>query len=63
MLTEHWAQQLAADQVVVNSVHPGWVDTPLLRSAGPMQGFYKCVPACVPVWSSVFMAGGSSSFL
>ena len=30
-------------RIVVNSVHPGWVDTPLLRSAGPMQGFYKCV--------------------
>jgi len=41
MLTETWAKELGGEKVVVNSVHPGWVDTPLLRSAGPMQGFYK----------------------
>src|SRR6056297_1134796 len=41
MLTEIWADELKHEKIVVNSVHPGWVDTPLLRSAGPMQGFYK----------------------
>ena len=43
MLTEVWAKELKADGVVTNSVHPGWVDTPLLASAAPMQGFYKYV--------------------
>ncbi len=43
MLTETWAKELKEDKVVVNSVHPGWVDTPLLRTAGPMEGFYKYV--------------------
>ena len=41
MLTETWAKELQDSKITVNSVHPGWVDTPLLRSAGPMSGFYK----------------------
>jgi NAD(P)-dependent dehydrogenase (short-subunit alcohol dehydrogenase family) len=43
MLTETWAEELKESKVVVNCVHPGWVDTPLLRAAGPMEGFYKYV--------------------
>jgi len=43
MLTETWAEEMKESKVVVNCVHPGWVDTPLLRAAGPMEGFYKFV--------------------
>lgn len=41
MLTQYWAKQLKDSGVVVNCVHPGWVDTPGLQTAPPMQGFYK----------------------
>merc|ERR1719506_897912 len=34
MLTDHYADQLAAAGVRCNSVHPGWVDTPGLRETG-----------------------------
>jgi len=43
MLTETWAEESKGSNLVVNCVHPGWVDTPLLRTAGPMEGFYKYV--------------------
>ena len=39
VLTEVWAQRLQGTGVVVNSMHPGWVDTPGLRESLP--GFHK----------------------
>lgn len=35
ILTEMWADRLAGRGVVVHSMHPGWVDTPGLRSSLP----------------------------
>ncbi len=35
VLTERWAQRLQGTGVVVNSMHPGWVDTPGLRDSLP----------------------------
>lgn len=35
MLTEVWAQRLRETGVVVHAMHPGWVDTPGLRSSLP----------------------------
>jgi dehydrogenase/reductase SDR family protein 12 len=35
ILTELWAEQLAGTGVVVHSMHPGWVDTPGVRSSLP----------------------------
>jgi dehydrogenase/reductase SDR family member 12 len=35
ILTEIWAQQLAGSGVVVHSMHPGWADTPGVRSSLP----------------------------
>ena len=35
VLTELWAQRLQGTGVVVNSMHPGWVDTPGLRESLP----------------------------
>lgn len=35
-LTEHWAERWAGDQIVVNSMHPGWADTPGVQSALPL---------------------------
>jgi NAD(P)-dependent dehydrogenase (short-subunit alcohol dehydrogenase family) len=43
MLTQQWARDLQPQRVTVNCVHPGWVDTPGLQTAPPMQAFYKCV--------------------
>jgi len=39
ILTEIWAKRLAGTGVVVHSMHPGWSDTPSLRSSLPR--FYK----------------------
>jgi dehydrogenase/reductase SDR family member 12 len=39
VLTELWAEQLAGTGVVVHSMHPGWADTPGVRSSLPR--FYK----------------------
>ena len=39
ILTEMWAQRLADTGVVVHAMHPGWVDTPGVRSSLPR--FYK----------------------
>jgi dehydrogenase/reductase SDR family member 12 len=36
MLTESWAEQLKSSGVVVNCMHPGWVDTPLLQTGLPV---------------------------
>jgi len=38
-----WADQLesSGDNIIVNCVHPGWVDTPGLQNAKDMSGFYK----------------------
>jgi dehydrogenase/reductase SDR family member 12 len=35
ILTELWAEQLAGTGVVVHSMHPGWADTPGVRSSLP----------------------------
>jgi dehydrogenase/reductase SDR family protein 12 len=35
VLTEEWAAQWAQDGIVVNAMHPGWADTPGVRSALP----------------------------
>ena len=35
ILTELWAEQLAGNGVVVHSMHPGWADTPGVRSSLP----------------------------
>jgi NAD(P)-dependent dehydrogenase (short-subunit alcohol dehydrogenase family) len=35
VLTELWAEQLAGTGVVVHSMHPGWSDTPGVRSSLP----------------------------
>jgi dehydrogenase/reductase SDR family member 12 len=39
ILTELWAEQLAAAGVVVHAMHPGWSDTPGVRSSLPR--FYE----------------------
>ena len=39
VLTEMWARRLAGTGVVVHAMHPGWADTPGVRSSLP--GFYK----------------------
>ena len=38
ILTEIWAERLKADDVAVNAMHPGWVNTPGITRALP--GFY-----------------------
>ena len=35
VLTELWAHQWAGDNIVVNSMHPGWADTPGVQNALP----------------------------
>jgi hypothetical protein len=35
VLTEQWAEDWQARNVVVNSMHPGWADTPGVQSALP----------------------------
>ena len=35
VLTELWAHQWAKDNIVVNSMHPGWADTPGVQNALP----------------------------
>jgi len=39
VLTELWAERLAGTRVTVNSMHPGWADTPGVRTSLP--GFFK----------------------
>jgi dehydrogenase/reductase SDR family protein 12 len=39
ILTELWSQQWQDSNVVVNAMHPGWADTPGVRSALPV--FYR----------------------
>ncbi|HEY7890962.1 MAG TPA: SDR family NAD(P)-dependent oxidoreductase [Solirubrobacteraceae bacterium] len=39
MLTETWAQRLGGTGVVAHAMHPGWVDTPGLKSSLPR--FYR----------------------
>jgi dehydrogenase/reductase SDR family member 12 len=41
MLTEAWAQRLAPKAVVAHAMHPGWVDTPGLKSSLPR--FYRAM--------------------
>ncbi len=35
MLTELWAGLLKRDDIVVNAMHPGWVDTPIVQAGLP----------------------------
>jgi NAD(P)-dependent dehydrogenase (short-subunit alcohol dehydrogenase family) len=35
VLAELWAERLAGTSVVVNAMHPGWADTPAVRSSLP----------------------------
>jgi dehydrogenase/reductase SDR family protein 12 len=35
VVTEEWAEDWAADGIVVNAMHPGWADTPGVESALP----------------------------
>lgn len=35
MLTEMWAGLLKNDDIVVNAMHPGWVDTPIVQAGLP----------------------------
>ncbi len=35
VLAELWAEELAGSSVVVNAMHPGWADTPAVRSSLP----------------------------
>ena len=35
VLTEMWAERLRDDRIDVNSMHPGWADTPAVREALP----------------------------
>ena len=35
VLAEMWAEELRADGIVVNSMHPGWADTPGVQSSIP----------------------------
>lgn len=39
--TEQWAEDWAQDGIVVNAMHPGWADTPGLKSSMPQ--FHKIV--------------------
>jgi NAD(P)-dependent dehydrogenase (short-subunit alcohol dehydrogenase family) len=41
MLTEEWGQRLARSAVVAHAMHPGWVDTPGLKSSLPR--FYRAM--------------------
>lgn len=43
MLTETWAQRLRGTGVVAHAMHPGWVDTPGLKSSLPR--FYRVTKA------------------
>ena len=36
VLAELWAEELRGSPVVVNSMHPGWADTPAVRSSLPL---------------------------
>jgi len=35
IVTEQWAREWAADNIVVNAMHPGWADTPGVETALP----------------------------
>jgi NAD(P)-dependent dehydrogenase (short-subunit alcohol dehydrogenase family) len=39
VLAELWAEELRGTSVVVNSMHPGWTDTPSVKTSLP--GFYR----------------------
>jgi NAD(P)-dependent dehydrogenase (short-subunit alcohol dehydrogenase family) len=43
VLAELWAEELRGSSVVVNAMHPGWADTPSVRSSIP--GFYRVTKA------------------
>jgi len=43
VLTEEWARAWADEGIVVNAMHPGWADTPGVRSALP--GFHSIMRA------------------
>ncbi len=39
VLAELWAERLRSQRIAVNAMHPGWADTPSVRSSIP--GFYR----------------------
>jgi len=43
VLAELWAEEFAGTRVVVNAMHPGWADTPAVRSSLPR--FYRITRA------------------
>jgi len=43
VLSELWAEELRGSSVVVNSMHPGWVDTPSVKTSLPT--FYRFTQA------------------
>jgi len=43
VLAELWARKLARSGVLVNAMHPGWADTPSVRSS--ISGFYRLTRA------------------
>jgi NAD(P)-dependent dehydrogenase (short-subunit alcohol dehydrogenase family)/carbon monoxide dehydrogenase subunit G len=43
VLTERWAGELAGDGITVHAMHPGWADTPGVRTSLP--GFHKITRA------------------
>jgi dehydrogenase/reductase SDR family protein 12 len=70
ILTEMWAARLKGTGVIVHSMHPGWVDTPGVRSSLP--GFYRVTKSVLRtpeagadtiVWLGAATAPGRSSGL
>ena len=57
-LAEEWTRQLAGTNVTVNTMHPGWSDTPGLRTALP--GFSR---ALSPVLRSVHQGADTIAWL
>ncbi len=48
VLAQEWARRLAHDQVVVNAMHPGWVDTPGVRASLPR--FHRATRSILRDW-------------
>jgi NAD(P)-dependent dehydrogenase (short-subunit alcohol dehydrogenase family) len=70
VLTKMWADQLAGTGVTVNATHPGWVDTPGVRTSLP--GFYRITRpllrteeqgADTVIWLAASREGGERSGL
>jgi NAD(P)-dependent dehydrogenase (short-subunit alcohol dehydrogenase family)/peroxiredoxin len=68
VLAQRWAEELRAERVVVNAMHPGWADTPGVRSSLP--GFHRWARSVLRsptegadtiVWLAASEAGGRHS--